>query len=60
MDPSTAAARLSLALRPDRAFAALDAYTRFAREVRAEFDADVLTDIVREVERHAPISRRVA
>lgn len=67
MTPSTAAARLSIALRPgariddsSRAFAALGVYGRFAAEVRAEFDADVLTDIVRTVELHAPITRSAA
>lgn len=60
MTPATAAARLSMALRPERAAMSLAVYHQFAREVAAEAGPTVLADIVREVELHAPISRRVA
>lgn len=67
MNPSTAAARLSIALRPGatvhpsaRAFVALATYTQFATEIHAEAGPSVLADIVREVELHAPLSRAVA
>ena len=60
MTPETAAARLSLALLPVRAFEALDAYAKFAREVHAEAGPAVLAEIVRNVEQHAPLTRRAA
>lgn len=70
MSPDTAAARLSIALRPgatipgpegnERAFAAMDRYAQFARDVRCEFDAPVLAGIVFEVERHERITRGAA
>ena len=60
MTPDLAAARLSMALRPARAFNALATFYAFAREVHAEAGADVLADIVRSVERHAVLGRRAA
>ena len=64
MTPDTAAARLSLALRPgatnQRAFDALAIYAQFAREVTAEAGPDVLADIVTIVERHQLITRGAA
>lgn len=60
MTPELAAARLSMALRPESAFNAHATYASFAREVSAEAGPSVLADIVREVELHAPISRRAA
>ena len=64
MNPETAAARLSQALRPGatnhRAFVALAIYTTFAREVVAEAGPDILAEIVRTVERHERITRGAA
>lgn len=64
MTPETAAARLSIALRPSasgqRAFDALAVYSQFAREVLAEAGADVLAEIVHTVERHELITRGAA
>lgn len=60
MTPDTAAARLSMALLPNRAFASLAAYTQFATEIHAEAGPSVLADIVRAVELHAPITRSAA
>lgn len=60
MTPTTAAARLSLALRPDRALVTLAYYADFAREIHAEAGPDVLADIVRAVERNAVLTGRAA
>lgn len=67
MNPETAAARLSMALRPglgitksNRAFNALAYYLDFAREVHAEAGPTVLANIVRAVERNAVLTGRAA
>lgn len=60
MDPDLAAARIAMALRPKLALNALAAYSQFAREVHDEAGPVVLADIVREVERHAAITRPAA
>lgn len=60
IDAPTAAARLSLALRPSHALAAHGMYGRFAAQVVREAGPQVLADIVSRVERHASITRRAA
>lgn len=70
MTPDTAAARLSIALRPgasiagpagnERAFAALDRFAQFARDVRVEAGPAVLAEIVHTVEQHQQITRGAA
>ena len=70
MTPETAAARLSIALRPGasvsgphgnhRAVTALAVYVKFSREVAAEAGPAVLADIVHTVERSAVLTGRAA